>query len=235
VSESVKQDLLRSGISGTKIVVIKNSVNTISKNLIVAYNIEKKKKELGIAAEEFVCGYVGRLSKEKGLSYLIQALTELSSEKVPIKLIVLGDGPQRESLISLAKRNGVEERIIFLGFKNNIEEWVHVSDCIIMPSLTEGTPMALLEAMSMGLPVIATSVGGVPNIIKHYCNGILVQPGNYQAISKEIKNIINNQQLREKIGLSAKKTIKEKFDFHVWCRKVENLYEEQSKNIYMIN
>lgn len=225
VSENVKETLTKNGITSSKIIVMQNAVKFRENNSIDDENRTMKRREIGIESDEFVCGYIGRLSEEKGLKYLILALEEIRIATVSVRLVVIGDGPQRDTMMKLAKERNLVSRVIFLGFKKNIEDWLPILDLFVLPSLTEGTPMALLEAMSIGLPVIATSVGGVPNIIKDNENGIQVQPADYKEISRQIENFIRSPEFRKKISENAINTIKTKFNIQTWCRKIENVYE----------
>jgi len=224
VSTEIKSDLVRSGIDKARITVIQNAVQeSISREDFAKHRVEKR-QYYSIEQDEFVIGYVGRLSEEKGINYLIEASSLLKDESKTFKILILGDGPKRKDLEEMARSKGLEKRIIFTGFQENIEEWLPALDVFVLPSLTEGTPMALLEAMSMGIPVIATAVGGIPKVVENNVNGFLVDPGDFQGLYEKIIMLNNNQELRNKMATEGIKTIKEKFNVNKWCHKIEEEY-----------
>jgi glycosyltransferase involved in cell wall biosynthesis len=143
---------------------------------------------------------VGRLSYEKGLDHLIICLRRLGSASY--KLTLCGDGPYRQRLQSLVNAQGLDDHVHFLGripWGQRLSEVYARSDILVLPSLSEGSPKVLLEAMAKGLPVIATRVGGIPDIIEDMENGILVPPGDSQALANAIEMIARNNVLRNKI------------------------------------
>jgi len=226
VSEQIKDDLERSGIIKSKISVIQNAVQTIHKAENYEENRRKKRLALAIKDEEFIVGYVGRLSDEKGVQYLIEAGMLLMETGMPCKILIIGDGPKRKELEDMVKMKGLEDNIIFTGFQTNIEEWMSLLDIFVLPSLTEGTPMALLEAMAFGLPVVASDVGGIPEIIDSGENGILVPAANPDKIEEAISTICKDNYFRTKLSEMAKKTIRSKFNINEWVNKIESVYVE---------
>ena len=146
--------------------------------------------------------YVGRLSHEKGLDCLIQALPYLVKENNRLTLSICGDGPETKRLRILVERLGMTDYVNFHGFVPWGEKLSKIyldSDIFILPSLSEGVPKVLLEAMASGIPIIATNVGGIPDIINDLENGILVPPGNSEAIADAVKMIIKNNSLQKKL------------------------------------
>lgn len=225
VSEEIKNDLLRNGVEESRIAVIQNAVqNSYGEEEIANQRIEKR-RFLSIEQDELVIGYVGRLSEEKGVHYLIEAGSVLKKNSGPFKIIIIGDGPRRKELEDLTKLKGLEREIIFTGFQNNAEGWMSAFDVFVLPSLTEGTPMALLEAMSLGIPVIATAVGGVPRVVENGVNGFLVDPGDFRGMSEKIRIVKENPVFRNKMATEALSIIKKQFDVHEWCRKIEEQYD----------
>ena len=114
--------------------------------------------------------------------------------------------------------------IIFTGFQKDTENWMPVLDVFVLPSLTEGTPMALLEAMACGIPVIASAVGGVPKLIESGKNGILIQPAKPQEIKNALIMLYKNNSLLKSLSNEAQKTIISKYDINDWVGKIENEY-----------
>ena len=224
VSDRIKNDLIRWGIKESRIIVIENAVEgNYHKGLFVKKRREKK-EQLNIPEDQFIIGYIGRLSKEKGIQYLIEATSILNEPGIPITVMIIGKGPQKDELRGLVKDKGIEHKFVFIGFQSDIEDWIPALDAFILPSLTEGTPMALLEAMSSGVPVIASRVGGVPKIIVNGKNGLLVQPRDPKGLAQAIKELFQDYPLRKRMGENAASLIAEKYNVHDWCRKIERHY-----------
>lgn len=224
VSDDLKRELILSGIKKEKIQVIQNAVaqHYTTDNFLQKKN---KRKEIGVQDGQMVLGYVGRLSEEKGVKYLVEACSVLRDNRIPFRLLLVGEGPEKHNIKELAIRNGILENVYFAGFQNDIESWLAVLDIFVLPSLTEGTPMALLEAMSVKLPVIATAVGGVPKVIENMKNGILVSPANPDQIAAAVTKIFENNELRKQIGSAAAETIATQFNIDQWVEKIESVYQ----------
>ncbi len=224
VSADIKNGLVKAGIKESIIKVIQNSVETDYDPMILSRNRKEIRSTLNLPENEVVVGYVGRLSEEKGLRFLIEAISLLNEDNAPSRLLLIGDGCQRLQLERFAEEKSLKERVIFAGFQRQVENWLPALDVFVLPSLTEGTPMALLEAMAQGLPVVASRVGGIPTIICSGQNGILTQPADPQAIAQAICELHGNKHLRISLGGEAKKTIHENFNVSDWARKIEAVY-----------
>lgn len=224
VSEGIRDELIHSGIKKSRIEFIPNAVaKPLTKNELLSRRHDKR-AAMGILDDEFVVGYSGRLSEEKGLCYLVEAILHLRNSDAVVRLLIVGDGPERQALELLVKDNGLDAAVFFAGFQEDIENWLPAFDAFALPSLTEGTPMALLEAMAVGLPVIATAVGGVPRVVIDMVNGMLVPPGNAKAISDGLKMVMDKPDLRYQIGAAGVETVAAKYNIESWCREIQNLY-----------
>lgn len=225
VSDGIRTELLRSGLDDSRIEVIQNAVVNYFNEQELHDLRNENRSNLSIRPDEFVLGFVGRLSEEKGLVYLIEAISEVINNIATVRLLIVGDGPLREELEQLVRDKGLGSNIIFTGFQENSEDWFPSFDLFVLPSLTEGTPMVLLEAMAIGIPVIASQVGGIPNIINNEENGILVPSKNSKALSQAILKVYQSQRLRKILSLNAKKTIKKKYNIKNWIKKIEDIYQ----------
>jgi glycosyltransferase involved in cell wall biosynthesis len=224
VSEAIRSSLIKSGITESSISLIQNAVNGSYSVESFTENRKAKREYCGITEDDFVVGYVGRLSEEKGISYLIEAMSLLNKTGMPSKLLIIGEGPQRQELADLVKKTNIEENVIFTGFQNDIEYWLPSMDVFVLPSLTEGTPMSLLEAMAYGIPAVASAVGGVPQVIESGKSGILVPPGNPQDIKDAILLLYSNEELRNSLSKEGQKKIKLKYNIEDWTRQIEAEY-----------
>ncbi|MBI4347714.1 MAG: glycosyltransferase [Elusimicrobia bacterium] len=179
--------------------------------------------QLRLNPEDVLVGAVGRLDVQKGHRYLIEAVAKLKAAQ-PVKLAIAGDGPLRRELESLARQLRVEEDVAFLGEVKDVPAWLSAFDVFALPSLWEGLPNAMLEAMAMGLPVVATNVDGVPEILQHDVDGLLCAPKDSQSLFVQLQDLVMDPELRSKLGASAKRAIKERFKLMDMISNYEKLY-----------
>jgi len=183
------------------------------------------RRGLGIPENAFVIGAMGRLSPEKGHRFLLNA-AGIAVEQVPnLYLAVLGDGPERQLLEARRDRLKLEDRVTLPGFQRNVIDWMRACDVIANPSLTEGMPNVLLEAMSLGTPIIATEVGGVPEMITHRESGILVPPANPATLSEAIAELYLRPELRLKLASGAWKAA-QRYSQKNQSEKLRELYAD---------
>jgi glycosyltransferase involved in cell wall biosynthesis len=179
--------------------------------------------EKGIKEYDKQIVYVGRLSKEKGVDILIKAFNEINMEEC--HLLIIGDGPEKNFLIKLAKGN---PRIHFLGYKPREEviKYIKGSNILVLPSRQEGLSTTILEAMACKTPVIATNVGGNPEIIEHMKTGILVTSENIKEIKEAMKLLLENKELAKKIKEEAYNLILKEYEWNKVIEKYLKLYDE---------
>jgi len=126
----------------------------------------------------------------------------------------------------MVRQKGLEDKVFFAGFQTDVRKWIPAMDVFVLPSLTEGTPMALLEAMACGIPIVASAVGGVPQIIDSGKEGILVPPGKPEDIAAGIMELYSSNSLRENFAQAAYRKVKSDFDIKEWTEKIESQYAE---------
>ena len=231
VSEGIKNELLKSHIKENRIEVMQNAVSTcFTQDQIICIRAEIR-KNLGIRSCEHVIGYLGRLSEEKGLPYLIEAFAVLFHSSLPVKLLLVGDGPEKSAIEEMCRSKGIGKGVIFAGFQTEVEKWLAALDVFVLPSLTEGTPMALLEAMAMQVVVAASNVGGVPKVVNNGLNGLLFPPGQSLPIQNAIEELLKNSNLRNKLAKNGYETVRSKYNVKDWCYKIEQCYTDTLKII----
>lgn len=169
--------------------------------------------------------YVGSLIRQKGLDILIDAVRILSRDEKELELIVVGDGPERQKLEKIKKTHGLDN-IRFEGFQENLEPYFQKADVFILPSRQEGFGLVLLEAMSHGLPVIASGVGGIPEIVENNKNGFLFNRDNPEDLAEKIKYLLDSGNYGE-LSQFAIATAK-RFSWSEFGRKMDDVYEEKS-------
>ena len=156
-------------------------------------------------------GTISRLTKQKGQIYLIKSVEQLSKLGVRLNLIIAGDGPDYKFLSDYISEHGLGRNIKLLGFVPDITHILKAIDIFVYPSLWEGFGVAIIEAQAAGIPVIASGVDGIEEIITHEKNGFLVPPGSSSEISLQIRKLLKSPELSSKISLEAIQTVKEKF------------------------
>lgn len=168
------------------------------------------RKELKINDDENVIIFVGSLKAVKGIKYLIEAINIVKEKNPKLRLLLIGDGEEKKELERLVEKLGLKKIIGFVGKINNEEvpKYMIASDVLVMPSLSEGLSVAVLEAMASGLPVVATKVGGLPEIIKDGENGFLVEPKNPKQIAERILYLLSDDGIRKAIFLNNKEKSK---------------------------
>ncbi|MHA1410438.1 MAG: glycosyltransferase family 4 protein [Candidatus Odinarchaeia archaeon] len=173
--------------------------------------------------------FSGRLYEVKGTDILIKAMSIVNKKYPNAKLIVAGEGREKNGLIKLAKKLCVNA--VFLGnlkWENNIRV-IRGSEIVVIPSRKEGLPTIALESMAIGKPIIATNVGGLPELITNKKTGILIPPHNERVLAEKIVTLIEKPSLRKQIGENAKRKIKENYDWSVVYPKYEKLYRQLSE------
>lgn len=170
-----------------------------------------KRDELGIPREATVIGAVGRLAPIKGIEYLLRAVQPLCREELlgPIRLCIVGDGPLRSQLEQLAEQLGIADGTFFLGNRSDVHQLMTSFDIYALPSIHEGIPIALLEAMALGRPVVASRVGGVPEVLRDGVDGRLVPAGDVQALGSAIRELMVSPDLRKSMAEAGMKRVSE--------------------------
>jgi len=174
--------------------------------------------------------FVGRLDPVKGVQYLLKAM-EIVCEVLPdAKLILVGDGEEREKLECLTNSLGMRDRVQFVGRipHEKIPDYLYQADIFVLPSLSEGLAIVILEAMACGLPIVATRVGGVPDIIEDGVNGYMVESGDFQEMAKKIIFILENQPVMHLISKNNRLKVQE-YDWKNVINQIECIYFEIAK------
>jgi glycosyltransferase involved in cell wall biosynthesis len=231
VSDALKRHLVESGLNPSRVRVIVNAVDLPKSNGSVNTDPDIRRGNHNVNRDEFCVGYVGRLSVEKGLTHLVAACVRLIRDGVPLRVLIVGDGPQRKELEQLSLVLGLGDRVVFAGFQEDIAAWMLCMDVFVLPSLTEGTPISLLEAMAYGVPVVATAVGGVPQVIEHGENGILVLPGRAEEISNAILALFKDSTARQKLAQNALVQVRTRYSAKQWIDRIEMEYQSLSRRL----
>jgi len=229
VSRFVKNSLSENGFNSKKVSVFYNGIN-IDGFEKTPEGVGSFRNKLGIKEGEIVVASVGRLHPVKGYEYFIKAAKEVLGKSADVKFVLIGEGEEQNELEFLAKELKIEKNFIFAGHRNNILDVLQEIDIFVLSSLSEGCPTVILEAMIIKKPIIATKVGGVPEIIEHKNTGLLVESKNSEELAKAILSLINDKELREKIAINGYEHVKEQFSLKKRFENLEEIYREVIKN-----
>jgi glycosyltransferase involved in cell wall biosynthesis len=190
VSNEVKKDMLRYKIPEEKIRVIDNGIALERFEKLV--ETKKMKDPLGFEEKMRIIGTIGSLGTEKEHIYLLEAAKQILDVVKDLKFLIIGDGRLRKQLEEISEKLGIKKHVIFMGQRKDIPELLMAMDIFVLPSIKEGLPMALLEAMAAKRPVIATRVGAIPKVIENKDTGILVEPKDVTGLRDAIMNLLND-------------------------------------------
>ena len=227
VSHEVRDSLInRRSIAPSKIRVIHYGVNTEhyrpSRNGVW----RSKRQEIGAAPEDFLIGIVARLERWKGHRYFIEAFAEIAPQFPQARVILMGEGSLRASLEDMTHRNNLQDRIHFLGVRKDVVELLNCIDLLVLPSLPgEGLPNVLLEAMACRKPVIATAVGGVPELVRDGHNGFLVPPANVAALRDALLQALREPERLQQLARNARQTVEGDFSVEQQVTSFEAMYD----------
>lgn len=186
---------------------------------------DKKRSELGFRKGDILIATAGRISPEKAQEVLIEAFARIKGEHPKASLLIIGDGPSRRALEGLARERNAEG-VRFLGFRTDMDQIMCAIDLFVLPSLTEGLPNVILEAFACKKPVVATAVGGVPEIVDHGKSGLLVPPKRPDLLAEAIQALLRDPERRRAMGEAGYERVRRDFTFEAQAGKLEGIYEE---------
>lgn len=191
----------------------------------------KKRRELGIDLEDFVIGNVARLETRKGHQFLIDAFKNVVEEQKEghLKLLIIGEGNKREYLENYVKELNLRDKVIFIGYRDDVEEIMALMDIFVLTSLREGLPRVLVQAAAVGMPSVAFNVDGVPEIIRDNHNGFLVRPRDVRQLVDRIKKYIDNKELVLLHGRNGREFIENKWSIKGMVDRIDKIYQDLIK------
>lgn len=226
VSGSLKSQLASEGVPAERVEVVHNGVQL--DRFCSGTDGSKARSELGLNPQAKLIAMIALFRHLKGTEVLIEALARVIPE-CPNTYCLLVGGFEREGyrrrVVGLSRRLGLEDRVIFLGFKDDISPILAAADIVVHPSLFgEGLPLAILEAMVTGRPIIATPVGGIPEVIRDGETGLLVPPGDSPALAEAITRLLRDPEWASKLGTVAQSLVKREYSGEAMVRKIERVY-----------
>lgn len=221
VGEMVKKNLTEYfGIPKEKICVIHNAVKPFDGNIVPVEALCQEHTKGNV-----LIGNIGRLSEQKGMSYFIEAAEITAKAHPEARFIIVGDGEESEQLHAQVKAKGLQNKVLFLGYRNDIQNVMSQLDFVVLSSLWEGLPLTPIEAYSVGKTVVGTAVDGTTEIIRDGIDGYLIEPRNPMQLAEKMNELIENPEMRESMGIQAMKRYQDEFSFEKLSERYIAFYE----------
>lgn len=226
-SQAVKDFLiLKEKIPDSKIEVVYNRTKDPLPEYTSVSKVELAKK-FNIDLDSNVIGCIASLTFHKGHRYLLEAFSVVKKHIPKTKLLLLGDGPLRATLQEQADSFGIAQNIVFAGYQKDVFPFISLMDVVVLSSIErEGMGLSLVEAMAMGKPVVASKLHGIIEVVKENHSGILVPPGDSNAIAQAIIKVLQDDKLRKEMGRAGREIFLSRFTLDLMVRKIEDIYGE---------
>ncbi len=223
ISDEIRDGLLKDGVRPERIHRVSNFVDPGTFHPPAPGGKERLKAAFGYDGGTLVL-FTGRLVPRKGVEFLLEAWRGVISEFPDARLLVLGDGPIQGRLEKTAADLGISGSVRFMGRVDNVPEYLRAADVFVLPSLQEGLPNSLLEAMASGLPVVATRIGGNVDVVREGLDALLVAPADPDELEKALGSLLRNAALRESLRTAAYGSIRESYGLETTCTRYIGLY-----------
>jgi glycosyltransferase involved in cell wall biosynthesis len=223
VSDEVATSIARRVRARTRVEVIENGIDT---DTFSAHGRSKAeaRRQIGMPEEASVIGTVAGFRRQKALGDWLDAAAMIRARDPRARFVVVGDGPLRGELEEHRGALGLDECVSFEGSQTDVRPFLRAMDVYMMSSVHEGLPLALLEAMSMGVPVVSTTAGGVPSVLREGVDGFLVAPGASQDLADRVVRLLGAPEERERLGMAGRERVRERFGMQRMQKRLEDLY-----------
>ena len=222
VSDEVNKFYVNWGLPADLIETIYNGVDVAS--LSVPIDVSELKKIYDINDDDMVIGWLGRMVPAKDLPTLFMAFHKIVESNKKVKLLLVGDGPDKDEIVALGKELGIDKSVIYAGFQKNIAQFYHLMDFVVLSSTREGHPIVALEAMAAGRSMVATRVGGVPVLVQDDKTGYLVDSKDPLAFSLALQRLLNHPEKIKQLGLAAQKLVREDYSVDSMIKSHDRVY-----------
>ena len=211
-------------VPAKKLTVVLNGIDTTVFD--APGDCESLRRSLGIPCGAAVVGTVGRLNEVKRQDLLIRGFGKIANHDPKPHLLLVGDGPELQHLRQLAGDLGLSDRVHFAGYQARPEHYLHLMDIFALTSRLEGVPLAILEAWAAARPVVASRVGGVPEIVTDGQTGILFEPGDEAALTQAMSRLLTNPEEARRLGEAGRNCVRSRFDLRVMAESYEQHYRD---------
>lgn len=229
VSDDLYEECRKLGVRSERLHQIDNAI--IPEEYSTGRPVLRDKARFGFDSQRFLIGAVGRLSEEKGFHHLIEVVSRLITDGHPAGLVIAGDGHLREQLQRRINDLELQDHVLLAGYLADPRELYRASDLFVLSSIREGLPNVLLEAMASRRAVVATRCNGVPKLIQHESNGLIVPTDNPDALYDAITRCVLSDELREHMAAEGRRTIESRFSFSYRMNRVVDVYRQLSPRL----
>jgi glycosyltransferase involved in cell wall biosynthesis len=224
VSDDLLEACLAAGVPARNCVLLENGID--GTEYARRQTVAEAKARLGLPADGLVLGAVGRLSAEKGFDVLVRAVHALRARGVDVRLVLVGEGDERAALERLVRELHLGDRVRLAGWQADVRPYFEAMDAFALPSLREGLPNVVLEAMALDVPVVSTRVNGVPRLVQDGRNGFLVAPGDLAGLTTALFGLLTNPALRAVFRAAGRRTVETRYSFATRMHRLKRLYDE---------
>jgi glycosyltransferase involved in cell wall biosynthesis len=224
VSDDLFEACLACGVPARNLVLLENAIDAAEYTR--RQGTGPAKAALGFPPQGFLIGAVGRLSDEKGFDVLIRSVAALLRRGLDVRLVIVGEGGERARLEKLSNDLGLGDRVSLPGWQADVRGYFEAMDAFALSSHREGLPNVLLEAMALGVPVVATRVNGVPRLVQDGRNGFLVEPADVDGLTTALVGLVKNDGLRDLFRTAGRRTVEGRYGFPARVEKLARVYDE---------
>jgi len=226
VAEALRRELIAAGLPPSKVVTIHNGIEGQGFAAGAFTRAERLRQQLGIGTDQPVISTIGRLSPQKGQRDFLESAARVLKAVPNAMFLVLGDGPAKEELRDLCRSLNIQDAVSFLGHQRDVAAFMAMSDAIVLASVREGLPYVLLEALTLARPVVATQVGGVPELVQDGETGLLVPPHRPDRLAEAILYLLRNPAEATRLGQKGQERVLREFTAEAMARKTAKVYQE---------
>ena len=227
VSEETRQHHIRMGrLAPAKVVTMYNGIDLSPFSPLAPEEYRAKRAALGLPQDAPVLTTVAVLRPAKGIQYMLEALPMVLEQVPGARYLVVGSGEHESHLKEMVKQRGLADHVIFSGVRSDIPELLAISDIFVLPTLTEALPTVLAEAMAARKPIVVSEVGGVPEMIEHTHNGLLVPPADPAKLAKACLQLLQNSEQAQMMACNGRQVAELRFDVRQQVQQLAGLYQE---------
>jgi len=225
VSPEVRDDLVQLGVAPeSKFAVVRLGIELDERVASDDAGRQETRRVLGIPEQAFVVGWFGRMTEVKRTPDVVRAFRGLVDAGVDGRLLLVGDGPERDGLERFAHELGVMRRCLFLGYQEEVGRYYDAVDALVLPSANEGTPVSVIESLAAARPVVATRVGGTPDVVRDGLDGFLVELGDVESIAERLTELAADPSRRAQMGAAGREHVRERYAVERLVADTEELY-----------
>jgi len=224
VSHSQAHKVVRAGVPLSKVRVIPNAIHT-ARFAEVDQRFRERLRQMFSEPPSLIVGAAGRLSPEKGFDVLIDAAALVTRANPSTGFVLFGDGALRQRLVQQAEAKGLNGRFVFAGFRSDLDKYLPHLDLVVLPSRTEGLPNVALEAHAAGVPIVATAVGGTPDVVQDRVTGYLVPSEDPGTMARRVQDLLVSEAVRRDMGARGRERVRWEFSFDSQARAYRSLFE----------